>query len=218
MNPLCKSLSLIALLAASCSDSNKTTVESTEDLTKQAMGGDADAMKELEKQVTEASKGIKKEIEESAAKGDEKALVTSAWLNGGEDKVLELAEGGNTQALFEIGRHYNAMVADKQIQGRDMLIKAAEAGHPRAMFLVGKHSLHGLTGFEKNAETGRSYLEKSAEAGEAEAAYSLGVSLRYGIELTADKAKALEYYKQADKGGFKDPGGELQSLSKELGQ
>ncbi|MDF1837273.1 MAG: hypothetical protein P1V35_05350, partial [Planctomycetota bacterium] len=123
-----------------------------------------------------------------------------------------------TQARFEIGRHYNAMGGDNLLKGRDLLIQAAEAGHPRAMFLVGKHSLNGLTGFEKDATIGRSYLEKSAEAGEAEAAFVLGVSLRYGFELKEDKAKALEYYKQADEGGFRDPGGELESLTEELAE
>ncbi len=137
-------------------------------------------------------------------------------MNGGEEAVMKLADGGNLQALFEIGRHYNAMGADNLVKGRDLLIKAAEAGHARAMFLVGKHSLHGITGFDQNAETGRSYLEKAAEAGESEAAFVLGVALRYGQGLEVDKAKALEYYKQADKGGFRDPGGELQSLTKEL--
>ncbi len=69
MNALLKSLLPIALIAVSCSDSTKPAGENsnTEDLTKQAMGGDAEAMDELKKQAAEASKQIKQEIEKGAA-------------------------------------------------------------------------------------------------------------------------------------------------------
>ncbi|MFT5287497.1 MAG: TPR repeat protein [Planctomycetota bacterium] len=175
-------------------------------------------MQELEKQVVETAKEVKKELAKDAAKGDEKAQVKTAWLNGGEPKVLKLAEAGNSQALFELGKHYNSMIADKQELGRDMLIQAADASHPEALFITGKHSLHGLMGFLKDAVKGRDCLEQAAAAGHAEAAYVLGVALRYGFELTEDKPAALKCYQQAEDGGFKDPGGELRSLTKELGQ
>ncbi|MDF1837272.1 MAG: hypothetical protein P1V35_05345 [Planctomycetota bacterium] len=85
MNLFSKPLFLLPLLAVSCSDSSDPAVEeqNNEELTKKAMVGDKDAMQELEKKVVEASKQVKTDIEENASKGDEKALVVAAWMNGG---------------------------------------------------------------------------------------------------------------------------------------
>ena len=220
----------LTLLLVSCGESPVPSTESgategttassptTAELTEAASHGDVGAMKKLEAEVVKTAKKVEADLKQAAAGGDEKAQVSSAWLNGGESVVVKLAEAGNSQALFELGKHYNAMVADKQELGRDWLIKAADLGHSEAMFLVGKHSLHGLTGFEQDAALGRGYLEKAAKAGDAEAAFTLGVALRYGFGLAEDKQAALGFYQQAQAGGFKDSGGELESLEKELAE
>ena len=219
LNTLSTSILLVALLAVGCSDSPATSTPGPDakSLTKAAMGGDSDAMKKLEEQTAQVAAEVKAEIEVKASAGDEKALVSSAWLNGGEKAILELIEADNSQALFELGSRYNSQGGVKESQGRDWLIKAADLGHAQAGFLVGKHSLHGLTGFAKDAVVGRDYLERSAKGGHAEAAFALGVALRYGLGLPEDKAVALEYYQQADKGGFNGAADELRSLTKELG-
>lgn len=212
MKTLSKSLFLISLIAPSCSDTATTS------LTQAAMRGDDDAMKQLEEQTARVATQVKEEAKTKAAGGDEKAQVSSAWLNGGEEAVLKLAQANNSQALFELGRQYNSQSGAEQAKGRDWLIKAADLGHAQAMFLVGKHGLHGLTGFEADPTVGRDYLERATELGHAEAAFALGVSLRHGLGLPEDKAAALEYYRQADKGGFKGAGDELRSLTKELAE
>lgn len=218
MNTLHKSILLLSVLAAGCSDSPAPakTEQDPASLTQAAMHGDADAMKQLEKEAVRVAAEVKEEVETKAAKGDERAQVSSAWMNGGEEEVLKLVEANNSEALFDLGKSYNAQGGEKETQGRDWLIKAADLGQAQAMFIVGKHSLHGLTGFKKDQAIGRDYLERGAEAGDAEAAFTLAVALRYGLGLSEDKATALKYYQQADKGGFAGASDELRSLTKEL--
>jgi len=171
-----------------CSD------QSTEDLVKAAAQGDTAAMRELEKRTVAA-----------VEKGGEQIL---SMQQHSVDKLKELAEEGTAMAgdaALELSRRAGQGTAEF----KKWLERAAEGGALEGKYLLGKYRLHGVAGYAKDAESGRTMLEEAAAGGHAEAAFTLGIAYKYGLEVPEDAAMATTYLQQALDNGFTAAADEL---------
>lgn len=181
---------LFALTIAlpACSD------QSTEDLVKAAAQGDSAAMKELERRTIEA-----------VEKGSEQVL---SMQQHSVDKLKEIAQEGTAMAgdaALELSRRAGQGTAEF----KKWLEQAAEGGALEGKFLLGKYRMHGVAGYAKDADAGRTLLEEAAAAGHGEAAFTLGIAYKYGLEVPEDAAKANAYLQQALDNGFTAAADEL---------
>lgn len=178
----------LALALPACSDS------STEELVKAAAQGDTEAMKELERRTVEA-----------VEKGTEQIV---SMQQHSVEKLQELAQEG-TEIAADAALELSRRAGQGTTEFKKWLEQAAEGGALEGKYLLGKYRLHGIAGYAKSAEAGRTMLEEAATAGHAEAAFTLGIAYKYGLEVPEDAAKATSYLQQALDNGFSAAADEL---------
>ena len=184
-------MAVLLLAAVACGHS------STEDLLRAAANGDAAAMEELQDRVVTT-------MQEQGAVLQDLAQKQVAELE-------ELAAGG-TEAAAEAALELSHRFQQGSTEFRKWLGQAADGGAREAQFLLGKYRLHGLAGFAKDADSGRALLQTAADEGHAEAAFTLGIAYKYGLDVPEDHAKAKALLQQARDNGFVAADDELQGL------
>ena len=118
--------------------------------------------------------------------------------------LAEIAEEGDPDAQFFIGRHFFQRTADPAAarRARDWLTRSARQDHPHAMLLLGQ--LLELTG-ARGEDLGEAlrWTARAAELGLAEAQHRLGDFHFHGrAGLQRDCARALDWYQRARAAGL----------------
>jgi hypothetical protein len=110
----------------------------------------------------------------------------------------EAADGGDREALFELGDHYLAgKFVEKDPRKAVLLLEqAAQKGQDMAIFRTACCYLDGV-GVEKQPEKGFGWMLKSAQANRSEACYLVGLCYRDGNGTAVDMEQAKAWLKKA---------------------
>jgi TPR repeat protein len=117
--------------------------------------------------------------------------------------LRKAAEGGHREAMFFLGRSYDATapevsgVATDNVEAVSWYRKAAELGEAWAMNNLGYMYQHGDGGLKPDAATAVSWYRKAAELGNTLAMTNLGVMYERGEGVKADAAMAVSWYRKA---------------------
>jgi len=121
-------------------------------------------------------------------------------------KWREMAEAGNREAAFKLGREYldaKPVVTERNIpEAVKFLTQAAEANEPRAQFEMGSLTEYG-TGVPRDLAKAAEWYMKAALRGHVQGQYNVATMLETGDGLGQDKIEALKFYMLAAKGGFR---------------
>lgn len=118
--------------------------------------------------------------------------------------LMKSAEHEYAPAEYEIGLFYEKG-EDPCIRNLEKsyywLLRAAKQGNSMAMFAIGRLYSNGLDDITPNYEKAFEYFLMAANAGVKEAQYRVGIALKYGKYVKADKKLAYKYlYAAAEQG------------------
>lgn len=160
----------------------------------------------------------KAKLDEMATAGDEAAKAEidkrqhAEWKKAfeealaakDEDKIAQLADAGNPEALHH---HALQLIASPepplQHAGFDEMERAADKGQADAQLFVGEKMAWGTNGYPWKPNSGMKMMEKSALQGNAAAMYALG-EFYVAAQPLQDKAKAHDWYEKAAAAGNED--------------
>ncbi len=117
-------------------------------------------------------------------------------------ELKKKAEAGDADAARQVAVHYEvtrnlpegAFWTSRYISLKQ---QAAEAGDVNAMYELGKVFYGGLRTYPRNHEEAFRWILRAADAGLAEAQFQAACLLTDGDGVTADKAKAAQYFEKA---------------------
>ena len=120
----------------------------------------------------------------------------------GREKLIELSESGNTDAMLALSRIFEQGIGISKdyIIAFKYLENAMERGAKKADFLIGRFYRLGF-GVKGDDEKAKEYFLKAAGHGNVEAAYQLYCILSEKDGVTD---QALTYLKMAEKGGIEE--------------
>lgn len=120
-----------------------------------------------------------------------------------DQKLINKAQQGNTDAMVLLGRYYEngAGVAHDSTLAVKWFQKAADAGNVDGLLYLSRYYLHGTHGFAKDTARYFAIRKEWAEKGNPNAMTALGSAYENGYGCKADSAKAVELYEQAAKKG-----------------
>ncbi len=124
------------------------------------------------------------------------------WTEQQLNRLKELAEQGNLDAMVSLGAAYdsgNGLAQDSH-KAMELFQKAAEKGSADAMAMIGFAYAQG-NGVDKDIQKAHEWLEKAAEKGQASAQYTLGSML---YDEGQDYQKAIYWLDQASRQGVTD--------------
>ena len=106
--------------------------------------------------------------------------------------LVKAAEGGHVASMFELGQWHllkfeKSKAPDEQTQAQRWLTAAAEKNFPEAQRVLG------LLLFPSNQQAGIEWIRKAAENGEVVSQFTLGIALRDGHGLKANRAEAIRW-------------------------
>lgn len=117
-----------------------------------------------------------------------------------------LAERGNAEAQYELGRYYETVVRD-EVEAMKWYLKAAEQEKTmpqpklgRCCYVLGEFYLMGK-GVTKNLGQAVSWLRKAAEQGDADALILLSGMYDEGLNVTQDYMEAIKWFRKAAEQG-----------------
>lgn len=179
----------MALALAACGDA--AGIAGTEDATAGATGQAAGAID------PKAAAEIARAKELSAANEAFKPAYEAARASGDLSRLDELADAGNTHALYDRGlRRLQSDDYMLQQAGFDDMQLAAEKGLPEAQLWVGQRMAFGRDGFKLQPASGLRMMERAAAQGHLEAI--LAVASMYAQDAYMhDKGKARDWYQRA---------------------
>lgn len=113
--------------------------------------------------------------------------------------LLEHAKKGNVDAMFEVGKYYEAGEYTDQNWEKSIYWyqKAIDNNHIRAMLYMGRILLNGVKGFKADVPRALELIEQAAEAGDAEAQFQLGKLFETGESMERDFPSAIRWYRAA---------------------
>jgi len=115
--------------------------------------------------------------------------------------LLEHAQKGNADAMFEVGKYYQTGEYTDQ-NWQECIYwyeKAIDANNTRAMLNLGRILLTGADSEVKaDIPRGIQLIEQAANAGEAEAQFQLGQIFEQGKVLGHDLPSAVRWYRAAE--------------------
>jgi len=116
----------------------------------------------------------------------------------------EIAEGGNTEAMFKLGNYYYSGLGVMQNyeEAAKWLRKAADGGFAKAMNALGWCYYNGQ-GVTQNYEEAVKWYRKAVEAGDVMAMNNLGNCYYNGLGIMQNYEKAVKLYRKAAEGGIK---------------
>ncbi|MEI7733750.1 MAG: protein kinase [Verrucomicrobiota bacterium] len=120
-------------------------------------------------------------------------------------KYLKLAEQGDSEAMFNVGRcYFNGQgVTTNQQEAAKWYQKAAELGHADAMFQIGVCYATGK-GVSQDRQEGFRWCRKAAESGNKDAMFSLGLCYKFGNGFVKDEKESTKWYRKAAEAGHVD--------------
>ncbi|TDY00481.1 tetratricopeptide repeat protein [Thiohalophilus thiocyanatoxydans] len=149
------------------------------------------------------------------------ALANSSdWLQVERFKeVLEEAEKGKLQAMYEVGLKYQrGRGTERNIpKAAEWYGKAAEANHALSMARLGILYVEG-NGVERNLNKAIELLSKAADQDIASARYQLANMHELGTGFDKDLEQAIRLYRQAANGGYYPAQDKVEELSALLKQ
>ena len=110
-----------------------------------------------------------------------------------------LAEGGDAEAQFMLGRVYYRFYQD-YAEAFKWFDKAGQQGHAAALYNLSGMYREGR-GVTKNMTTAMKWHHKAAEQGDASAQNHLGFMYDFGRNVPRNYAEALKWYSKADEQG-----------------
>ena len=120
--------------------------------------------------------------------------------------LLEHAKNGNADAMFEVGKYYEA--GDYTEQNWKEAIywyeKAIENNHPRAMLYLGRILLGGINILKADIPRALTLIEQAANAGDAESQFQLGILFENGEAVEQDLPSAIRWYQAAAQQKYPD--------------
>ncbi len=121
------------------------------------------------------------------------------------DSLVALAEQGDAEAQYELGRlyYFGDSVAQNYEKAAKWFTKAAEQGFVEAQCMLGLCYNTG-EGVEKDSVKGIGLITKAAEQGLVDAQFFLGHCYYYGIIVEQDYKKAVEWWTKAAEQGHAD--------------
>lgn len=148
----------------------------------------------------------------SAANDAYKPAYEAARAANDLTKLDELADAGNTHALYDRGlRRLQSDDYMLQQGGFDDMQQAAEQGLPEAQLWVGQRMAFGKDGFKLQPASGLKMMEKAAVQGHMEAI--LAVAAMYAEDsYMADRKKARKWYGEAAEMGNEEAKKWLETL------
>lgn len=125
----------------------------------------------------------------------EQNLVEAAqWLQ-------KAADQGLVEAKYRLGR-----VTRDDKKSFELIKEAAEQGSAEAQYWIGSSYERGFHGISKNELLASMWYEKAARQDHVQAMSSLGYMYLKGIGVTADRTKAIQWYRQAAAAGARSDG------------
>ena len=114
------------------------------------------------------------------------------------EKIKQLAESGDANAMFYLGLCYDEGqgVVQDAAQAVHWYQKAADLGDAQAMFNLGVCYYEGQSG-SQDAVQAVHWYQKAADLGLAEAMFNLGNCYRTGQGVASDAAQAVHWYQKA---------------------
>jgi len=114
------------------------------------------------------------------------------------DGLKKRAEGGDPDAMYQLGQCYDEGKGTKQdsAEALSWYRKAADLDHADAQFMVANSYAFGIQ-VDQDYDQALDWYRKAAKQGHHEAQYSLGMSYHYGIGVEEDEKEAANWYQRA---------------------
>lgn len=121
-----------------------------------------------------------------------------------DSDLIKLAEKGNLQAQYELGKYYynkSPLGMNYLKKGIYWYTRAAEGNYPQAQYDLAIFHIQGF-GFEINYKKTFYWLERAANLNHLEAQCELAFSYEVGRGVKQDYIKAYQWYRKAAKQGY----------------